>query len=101
MPAVKDRTGHSESKIYEGIGKGIFPPPVSLGPTSVAWVAAEIDAYVRFLIAQRDEALAFAAANPSAKIQRRPGRPRRSPWHQQPVCTSEPPATGKDDIQQT
>jgi prophage regulatory protein len=101
MPEVKSRTGHSESKIYGGVSDGSIPPPVATGSNSVGWVEAEIDAYVRFLIAQRDDALAFAAANP-APVQRRVGRPTRSPWHQQPVRDSESPtATSDTDIQQT
>jgi prophage regulatory protein len=87
MPEVRLKTGLSDSKIYAEISKGRLKPPVPLGPNSVAWVEAEVDEYIRDRIAERDEALARAAAEPKAEITRRPGRPQRSIWHSNPKST--------------
>jgi prophage regulatory protein len=90
---VKDRTGiKSDSKVYDEVAKGRLDPPVPLGPNSVAWVETEVDEYIRARIAERDKALAHAAAKPKAEINRRPGRPQRSIWHQ-PHDNPEPAAT--------
>jgi prophage regulatory protein len=43
-PAVSARTGQSRSTIYLQIADGVFPKPVNLGPRSVGWPEAEIDA---------------------------------------------------------
>jgi prophage regulatory protein len=53
-PEVEARTGKSRSSIYLGVHAGTFPKPVRLGPNSVAWVEAEIDAYIEKRIADRD-----------------------------------------------
>lgn len=46
LPAVKARTGLSRSTIYDQIDKGLFPAQVQLGPMSVGWSEAEVDAWV-------------------------------------------------------
>jgi prophage regulatory protein len=46
LHAVKARCGLSRSTLYNRIGTGEFPSPVSLGPRSVGWVESEIDAWI-------------------------------------------------------
>lgn len=44
--AVLSRTGLPTSTLYEKIRKGEFPRPISIGARSVAWVEADVDAWV-------------------------------------------------------
>jgi prophage regulatory protein len=90
MPEVKSKTGLSDSKVYDEVAKGNLKPPVPLGSNSVAWVESEVDEYILARIAERDEALARAAANPSAKPQRRAGRPKQSRWRGNPGTVAAP-----------
>lgn len=46
LPDVKARTGLSRSTIYLKIAQGAFPAPIALGVRSVAWIEAEIDAWI-------------------------------------------------------
>lgn len=46
-PLVESRTGLSRSAIYDKIRCGEFPAPVSLGSCSVAWIEAEITAWIQ------------------------------------------------------
>ncbi len=46
LPAVKQRTGLSRSKIYCDVARGVFPRPISLGPRAVGWLASEISAWL-------------------------------------------------------
>ncbi len=56
LTTVVARTGHSRSEIYRREKLGQFPKRISLGgganARSVAWVAEEIDDYIRALIAE-------------------------------------------------
>lgn len=45
LPAVEARTGLKKSTIYAGIRAGTFPNSVMVGARSVAWRAADIDAW--------------------------------------------------------
>ena len=54
LPAVEAKTGLKHSAIYEGIKEGDFPRQVQLGPKAVAWLEAEIDAWIDRRIAKRD-----------------------------------------------
>lgn len=45
LPAVEARTGLKKSTIYAAIRAGTFPQPVMVGARSVAWRAAEVDAW--------------------------------------------------------
>lgn len=58
LPAVKDRTGLSRSKIYELLENGAFPKPVKLshGGRLNAWPDYEIDAWIKARIAEREQA---------------------------------------------
>ena len=46
LPEVMSRTGYGKTRIYELIRQGLFPPPIRLGPNSVAWVEREVDAWI-------------------------------------------------------
>ncbi|HEX5277478.1 MAG TPA: AlpA family transcriptional regulator [Fluviicoccus sp.] len=45
-PEVQHKTGLSRTGIYDRVRRGEFPAPVSLGGAAVAWVEAEVDAWV-------------------------------------------------------
>ena len=45
-PQVEEKTGLSRSTIYLYISKGQFPAPINLGPRTVGWIEAEIDAWL-------------------------------------------------------
>jgi prophage regulatory protein len=69
FPDVSDRVGLRHSAIYDAIRKGTFPRPVLLGRKAVAWLEAEVDAWINARIAERD----------AATLPKRPrGRPRKS-----------------------
>lgn len=57
---VVDRVGFSGMEVWRREKSGKFPRRVKLGPNSVGWVEAEIDAYLEELVAARD-----AEAGPS------------------------------------
>jgi prophage regulatory protein len=46
LPAVRARTGLPTSTIYHYIRLGSFPKQIVLGPRSVGWRVAEIDAWI-------------------------------------------------------
>lgn len=50
---VRARTGMGETYIYEGASDGRFPKPVKVGRAS-RWVEAEVEAWNRARIAERD-----------------------------------------------
>ncbi len=50
LPSVEAQTGLSKSEIYRRIKGGTFPKPIKLGARSIAWPAAQIDAWVKSLI---------------------------------------------------
>ena len=52
--AVEHATGLPRSTIYELMSEGRFPRPVRLGGRSVAWIEAEILAWQRARLAERD-----------------------------------------------
>lgn len=56
LPAVKDRTGLSRSKIYELLDAGAFPKPVKLSGRLNAWPDNEVDAWIKARIAEREAA---------------------------------------------
>ena len=51
---VVHRVGLSAMEIWRREKAGRFPRRVKLGPNSVGWVEAEIDAYLEELVAVRD-----------------------------------------------
>ncbi|MBV8270945.1 MAG: AlpA family transcriptional regulator [Cupriavidus sp.] len=46
LPEVKVRCGLSRSTIYQRIKDGTFPPALSIGPRSVAWIESAIDGWI-------------------------------------------------------
>lgn len=50
---VEKRTGLSRSSLYAAIAKNEFPKPVPIGAKSVAWVEAEVSAWMLEKISQR------------------------------------------------
>lgn len=55
---VMARTGRTRSRIYDDISKGEFPQPVKIGGQAIAFVEAEIDAWIAAKIAARDRVAA-------------------------------------------
>lgn len=47
LTAVMVRTGLSKTTIYELMGEGDFPKPVSLSRRSVAWVEDEVHSWIQ------------------------------------------------------
>ena len=62
LHAVARVTGLSRATIYRKLHSGGFPKPVRLGPNSVGWIAAEVDAWLEELCAERDRASASDTA---------------------------------------
>lgn len=56
LPAVKDRTGLSRSRIYELLEAGQFPKPVKLSGRINAWPDNEVAAWIAARIAEREAA---------------------------------------------
>ena len=54
FPEAIRRTSKSRAGIYAAINRGDFPKPVKLGPKSVAFVEAEVDAWIADLMESRD-----------------------------------------------
>ena len=51
---VLDRTGLSNSTLYELMAAGKFPKPVKIADRCVAWPANEVDAWIAARIAERE-----------------------------------------------
>ncbi|UVS91894.1 AlpA family transcriptional regulator [Burkholderia glumae] len=51
--SVEQKTGLSRSSIYAAIAKNEFPKPVPIGAKSVAWIEAEVAAWMHNKISQR------------------------------------------------
>lgn len=51
---VQKRTGLSRSCLYEAVARGEFPKPVKIGKRASAWVAAEIDQWIKQRVAARN-----------------------------------------------
>lgn len=51
---VERATGLPRATIYDKIAKGTFPRPIKLGERSVGWLEAEIIAWQKARIAERD-----------------------------------------------
>ncbi len=50
---VETRTGLSRSGLYAAIARNEFPKPVPIGAKSVAWIEAEVSAWMHEKISQR------------------------------------------------
>lgn len=44
------RTSNKSSTMYNRIKAGVFPPPVSTGGQTVAWISAEVDQWIKAVI---------------------------------------------------
>jgi prophage regulatory protein len=45
-PEVTAKTGLSRSTIYARVAQGTFPPALNLGPNTVGWLEADIEAWI-------------------------------------------------------
>ena len=52
LPKVKSNTGLCRTAIYDLVKKGKFPRPIPLGSRAVAWIDAEVDAWIAERIEQ-------------------------------------------------
>lgn len=50
---VVRRTTLPKASIYRDIAIGAFPKPIQIGPKRVAWLSAEVDAWIERCAAQR------------------------------------------------
>jgi prophage regulatory protein len=57
-PKVEEKTGMGRSAIYAAMAQGRYPKPVRLGENSVAWIADEVEAWIKARVSERDEAAA-------------------------------------------
>jgi prophage regulatory protein len=55
-PVVEEKTGLKRSALYAAMSAGRFPKPVRLGENSVAWIAGEVQAWIKARINERDQA---------------------------------------------
>ena len=92
IAVVEDRTGLKRPTIYRRMGEGTFPRQIQLGPNSVGWDEAEIDAWLadrpRGPLAEprAGEVRRFklaAAGSPDGTMVASPNLPDRSPKHRE------------------
>jgi prophage regulatory protein len=51
LPAVKAKTGLSRSTIYARMAQDTFPAALILGPNTVGWLEADVEAWIEKQIA--------------------------------------------------
>jgi prophage regulatory protein len=51
LPAVMAKTGLSRSTIYARVAQGTFPAALILGPNTVGWLEADVEAWIEKQIA--------------------------------------------------
>lgn len=56
LPEVLSRTRLSRTRLYDMIDRGEFPKPAKIGLRAVAWVGAEVEAWIAERIADREAA---------------------------------------------
>lgn len=56
LPAVKDLTGKSTTRIYVDMAAGTFPKPVKVGARAVAWRESELAAWLAERVKDREAA---------------------------------------------
>lgn len=54
LPEVLSATRLSRSRLYDLVEKGEFPRPVKIGLRAVAWVGAEVQAWIEARMAERE-----------------------------------------------
>lgn len=55
---VREKVPFGRTKVWELAKDGGFPKPVQISPRRVAWVEAEIDAWIAARVAERDQEVA-------------------------------------------
>lgn len=55
LPDIINLTGASKATIYSWMSQNRFPKPIKIGSRSVAWIAEEVNAWIRERINARDE----------------------------------------------
>jgi len=50
--------GYSDTQIWRLVKTGHFPKPIKIGGGRNAWLEAEVDAYIKARIAERDQVAA-------------------------------------------
>ena len=50
-PQVLRANGFSKSTLHNRINDGLYPPPISIGPRSVAWPSNEVESLINARIA--------------------------------------------------
>ena len=56
-PAVQQMTTLPRSTLYRFVKEGKFPKPIRLGPRYVAWLLADVEAWIEFAQSQAKAAL--------------------------------------------
>ncbi len=56
LPSVENSTKLSRASIYKLKKIGVFPPPINLTARAVAWLADEVDAWVKARVSGADDA---------------------------------------------
>lgn len=54
LKIVIERTSLSKTRIYEGVRRGTFPPPVRVSARRRAWVEDEVTDWIDERVAERD-----------------------------------------------
>lgn len=54
LPQLEALTGRKRSSIYSDMAAGRMPRPIKIGPRSVAWLRADVEAWLAERVAQRD-----------------------------------------------
>lgn len=69
LPVVLQRVGVSRTTLYRWAGLGMFPKPRPLTPTgsTVAWSAAEVDAWIESKLAANDGTFVGTFENQAAQ----------------------------------
>lgn len=66
LPEVQAKTGLKHSAIYSAVQAGTFPKPIALGAKAKGWIEAEVEAWIKNRMADRD-----AAAEEARQARRR------------------------------
>jgi prophage regulatory protein len=64
-PDVEAQTGLSKTEIYNRMGRGVFPLPVTLSRKSVAWVSTEVDEWCAAQVSPVEDRVAAMQARGS------------------------------------
>lgn len=69
LPVVLQRVGVSKTTLYRWASIGMFPKPRALTPTgsTVAWSAAEVDAWIESKLASNDGTFVGTSENHTSK----------------------------------